>query len=208
MDFKIWVEWEALLIVDYAILPHKVGVLVQKREDSLPFTTTPSPKFLLKSKILSQQGWKIINLEYESYIEKGEERNDWIKKAVEELVEQTKWRISESKIKRGLRIRNERKEFTRSHYYDKGIEDEVFEKDWIVQNRERLGEALTNGGSYEEQCKEFLAYYPDNVFVPKKKAKDSVKDKEDAHLFLKPPVITKEEYQKQKEIFDAEHKGM
>jgi hypothetical protein len=207
MDFKIWVEWEKLLIVDYAILPHKVGVLVQKRDDSLPFTTTPSPKFLLKSKILSEQGWKIINLEYESYMEKGEERNEWVKKAVEEMVLQTRYRVAEDKIKRALRVQGERKEYARSAAMDIGADDEIFEKAWIVEERERLARISEDTRPIEEKLndKELLNIFPDKVFIPRRNPKEFLKDKEDPHLFLKPPVFTKEEYQKQKEKFDAEN---
>jgi len=96
LDIHIWVEWENLLIVDYAILPHKVGILLQKKSDSLPFSREASPKHLLKSKVLEWNGWKLLHVEYETFLDMGVSGRDWIQAELNKLIEQTSYRVKEA----------------------------------------------------------------------------------------------------------------
>ena len=100
IDAHIWVEWENLLIVDYAILPNKVGILLQKKSDSLPFSKEASPRHLLKQKILEINGWRILNIEHESFLEMGPGRKEWLEKEINKLTEETKYRVQEKEDQR------------------------------------------------------------------------------------------------------------
>jgi len=89
-NFKIWLEWENLFVVDYAILPNKVGVLVQKDRDNLPFSNEAKPAYKLRQKILEANGWKILNVKWDEFSNLGPNRNAWIKEEVEKLLKATK----------------------------------------------------------------------------------------------------------------------
>lgn len=99
-DVKIWLEWENLYPVDYAIMPQKVGIFLQKDRDSLPGTNSPNPAYKLREKILKANGWTVFSVNWNDFIGLGPSRNEWLKGKVEELLKKTAENIKKDEMDR------------------------------------------------------------------------------------------------------------
>jgi hypothetical protein len=99
-DVKIWLEWENLYNIDYAFMPQKAAILLQKDRDTLPGTILPTPAYKLREKILKANKWTLLNVNWKEFQDMGPGRAEWIKGKAEELLKKTEVNIKKDEEER------------------------------------------------------------------------------------------------------------
>jgi len=88
-DFRFWVEWDNLFIIEFAKPQNKFGIILKKERDCLPGTNEAKPLFKLRKKILENNGWLILEVDWKAFGEMEEGRVEWIKKEIEKYTKKT-----------------------------------------------------------------------------------------------------------------------
>jgi len=92
-EIKMYVEWENLFIIDFAVISHKFAILIRRPEACLE-NKEATPLFNLRKKLLEVNGWTVMDLDWNSYSEMGPEvRNAWLKEQVDKYTEKTKQNV-------------------------------------------------------------------------------------------------------------------
>jgi len=81
------VEFDNLFIVDYAIMPQKVGIMVQNARNSVYLSHEPTNFLKLKKQILRENGWAILDISWQQFEAMGSERLAWIEIEIQKLFE-------------------------------------------------------------------------------------------------------------------------
>jgi hypothetical protein len=103
-DLKMYVEWENLFIIDFAMIANKFAILIRRPEATLD-NKQASPLFRLRKKLLEDNGWTVMDLDYNSYSEMGPEVRDvWLKAEVDKYVEKTKKNVKEHEEYRRMKV--------------------------------------------------------------------------------------------------------
>ena len=78
LNAKPQMEWENLFVVDFAILPQKVGIYLITSKDCLPDSKEPRPLFKLKKFIMEKGNWGIYLCDWEEFLRQGENKLNWL----------------------------------------------------------------------------------------------------------------------------------
>jgi hypothetical protein len=78
LNAKPQTEWENLFLVDFAILPQKVGIYLITQKDCLPDSNEPRPIFKLKKLIMEKNQWGIYLCNWEEFLRQGEKKLQWL----------------------------------------------------------------------------------------------------------------------------------
>lgn len=105
VDMKVWVEWENMFIVEYALTDHKFGIVIKKDVDCLPGTNEPKPFYNLKKKILEAAGWSLLEIDWQQFLTLGEQKRiDWLRDEIQKYTEKTKKNAAQDEFDRRMRV--------------------------------------------------------------------------------------------------------
>lgn len=96
----VFMEFENLYYLDFAFMPYKVGILVLKERDYMPYSDKPRAAFQLREKILKANDWELMILKYTDYQALGPKRVDWLKAELDKLLKKREYKVKEDDLKR------------------------------------------------------------------------------------------------------------
>ena len=88
IDMRISYEWENLYLVDIAMSPHKVGVIV-KYKRSLNHFGFDDLRYIVKKRLLEEGGWDLVEVNYDEFTKNS-------KVVIKQMIQELK------KVKKGI----------------------------------------------------------------------------------------------------------
>lgn len=84
VNVKLLLEYENLFIIDFVILPQKVAIMQQTKRFSHWNSSAPLPIFQLKCRILENEGWKVVPVNWQEFLSETEDQSARLLKSIED----------------------------------------------------------------------------------------------------------------------------